>query len=91
MSSEVLGTFATITSLVFMAMGLPVQIFKINKAKSTNGISLFTQCTLFLTTMSWCVYSLKIANWYILIANAPGALFAFIILCQFWMYRKKME
>lgn len=87
MSTEALGVFATITSLFFMAMGLPAQIWKIYDAKSTKGISLFTQCTLFLTTLSWCVYSLKISNWYILVANAPGALFALIILVQFWIYR----
>ncbi|MFA6269944.1 MAG: SemiSWEET family transporter [Candidatus Paceibacterota bacterium] len=87
MSSEILGVIATITSLVFMGMGLPVQIYKIHEAKSTQGISLFTQLTLFLTTMSWCVYAFKISNLYILTANAPGAMFALVILYQFWVYR----
>ncbi len=83
------GVFATITSLAFMAMGMPVQIYKIYKAKSTKGLSLFERCTLLLTTLAWCEYSFSLPdkNWYILIANAPGAAFAFIILCQFWLYR----
>lgn len=86
MNPEILGTIAMITSLVFMAMGLPVQILKIYRAKSTEGVSLFMTCTLLATTMAWCVYSLKISNWYILVSNAPGALFAFVLLCQFWVY-----
>jgi len=92
LSPEVLGTFATVTSLIFMAMGLPVQAYKIYKAKSTKGVSLFERCTLLLTTLSWCVYAVyafQVTNRYILIANAPGAFFVCVILYQFWIYRPK--
>ncbi len=87
MNPEVLGVFATITSLAFMAMGLPTQIYKIYKAKSTEGVSLFERCTLLLTTVVWVWYGLTVRNQYIWIANAPGALCALIILWQFWIYR----
>lgn len=87
---SILGTIAVITSLVFMAMGLPIQIFKIYRAKTTDDVPLFTQCTLLLaTTTAWCVYALSIENWYILISNAPGVVFASIILLQFWLYHHR--
>mgnify|MGYP001590458357 FL=1 len=87
MSSQVLGVVACISSLLYMAFGLPIQIRKIYKEKTTAGLSLFMILTLFGTTTSWIVYSLTIRDKFILIANVPGAICALIILVQFWLYR----
>lgn len=89
MTTEVLGNIATIASLVFVAMGLPDQIRKIYRAKSTEGVSFKTQITLLVCNISWCAYGLKISNGYILIPNAAGTICVFIIVCQFWVYRRR--
>jgi len=88
---EILGTAAAITSLVYMGLGLPIQIKNIYKVKSTKGLSLFMICTLFATMMSWVIYAISITNWYIIVSNVPGALCAAVILFQFWLYRKPRE
>ncbi len=89
MSIEILGTTASVISLVYMALGLPAQIWKNFKSKSVQGLSLFMMIMLFLTTTSWVVYAWPLKNWYIIVSNVPGSVFALIILGQFLIYRDR--
>lgn len=91
MNPEVLGTIAAVLSVLYMALGLPFQINGIWKAKSTEGVSLFAMILLFAMTTVWSMYATVTQNWYIFVSNALGAVSSFVILCQFWIYRKKKE
>ena len=72
-----------------MMLGIPMQIRENYKRKSTEGLKLFMIITLLFTTISWVVYSWVTKNWFIFIANVPGAVCALIILIQFKIYRKR--
>lgn len=89
MNDQLLGGIATASSIFFAAIGLPAQIRKIYKSKSTDGLSLFTQITLLWMASSWAAYALAIKNWFILVSNIPGVVCAVILLVQFWIYRKR--
>ena len=87
MDAQILGTIACGSSLLYMVFGIPTQILKVYRRKSTDGLSLFMTCTLLATTTAWVIYSIPIKNYFIMIANVPGAIAALIILFQFWWYR----
>ena len=86
---DIVGWIATVITVVYTCLGLPVQIHKNYTNKSTAGISLFLMVMLFLTFSSWVVYGLVQSpqNWFIIGSNFPGSVCVVIILCQFWAYR----
>ena len=91
MDPQIIGTTATIITLLYTVLGLPTQIIKNNKLKSVNGISRFMSVMLLLTFTSWVIYAITKNDYYILISNLPGAICALIILFQFYWFRKQNE
>lgn len=87
--ADVLGCMAMMSSIVYLCFGLPVQIVKNYKRKSTEGLSLllivFCACTLILWSSYAWVKDPK--DWYILGSNVPGCIFSLALLFQFWSYR----
>ena len=82
------GWIAFTVTVVYTALGLPVQIRKNQRNRSTSGLSLFMSIALFCTFSSWVIYGLVKCpkDWYIVGSNAPGVACMVIILYQFWKY-----
>jgi uncharacterized protein with PQ loop repeat len=86
---DILGLFALIITVTYTGFGLPVQIYKNFRTRSTQGLSLSMVILMFCTFSSWTIYGLLNTppDWYIFLANLIGLLSATIILFQFWIYR----
>ena len=87
---DVVGWIAFLITLIYTSLGLPDQIRKNHKNRSTQGLSLPLYVMLLFTFSIWVVYgSLKSPpDWYIVGSNFPGALCVIIILYQFRIYHR---
>jgi uncharacterized protein with PQ loop repeat len=87
---DIIGWVATIITISYTGYGLPVQFLKNHRMKSTEGLSLSMIIMMFLTFLSWVIYAAMKSppDYYIMVCNFIGAVGAFLILIQFWMYRK---
>jgi uncharacterized protein with PQ loop repeat len=87
---DIMGWIATIITIAYTSYGLPVQFFRNYKKKSTEGLSLSMIIMMFLTFLSWVIYAAMKSppDRYIMVCNFIGAVGAFIILIQFWIYRE---
>ena len=85
---NVVGITASIISVIYTGLGMPVQIYKNYSSKSTSGLSLSMMILLFMTLISWVVYGILKNDWYIIIPNFIGSLSVTVIFIQFWLYRK---
>jgi len=90
---SLIGTIASATTIAYTCCGLPLQIRRIHREKSTAGLSPLMMAFAFLTLLSWVAYAaVKVPqDWFILVSNAPGALFALVILAQCVHYRRRKE
>ncbi len=85
---NIVGITASIISVIYTGLGMPVQIYKNYSSKSTAGLSLSMMILLFMTLISWVVYGILKSDWYIIIPNFIGSLSVTVIFIQFWLYRK---
>ncbi|MCF6766202.1 SWEET family sugar transporter [Thiotrichales bacterium 19S3-7] len=83
------GWIATTITIIYTMFGLPMQVRTNYKRKSTEGLSLLLFCFLFLTFLSWVIYGLLKADYFIVVPNGLGACFALIILGQIIIYSEK--
>ena len=86
---DILGWIACIITIIYTAFGLPVQIKKNYSIGSTEGLSLFLFCFLFLTFTSWVIYGFCKPDWFIVVPNGLGAVFAFVIVVQIIYYNSR--
>ena len=84
---NIIGWSAAVITLIYTALGLPMQVRKNMINKSTSGLSLFMTSLMFLTFSSWVVYSFLKQDWYIFVPNFVGAVGALILLAQFFIYQ----
>lgn len=89
--ADTLGFVALIITTIYTFLGLPSQILRNYKKKSTEGLSLFLIVMLSLTFCVWSLYSyFKVPrDYYILFSNSPGFFFSVVVLLQFWIYKKR--
>ena len=88
-TEHIFGVLATAITLAYTCIGLPAQVRKNAREKSTGGLSKFMYVLSFLTFSIWVVYGLVKAprDWFIIASNFPGAVFVASILYQFRAYR----
>lgn len=89
MNVELLGLIAAGITTIYTMFGVPSQVIKSYKRKSTEGLSFASIGTLFLGFVAWVLYALSMTemNYYILIPNALGALGNAVILLQMISYK----
>lgn len=85
---EIFGILATTASLGITCVGLPAQIIKNYKLKSTKGISLGLMAPAFISYTLWSLYGWTKPDIFLKVAQTPGTLLVGIILYQYWIYRK---
>jgi uncharacterized protein with PQ loop repeat len=85
---DLVGLVACIITTIYTAFGLPVQVLKNHREKSTAGLSLPMMSMAFCTFTSWVVYGFvkPIPDWYVIISNGPGVVCTALILVQFYLY-----
>ena len=85
---EIVGWTACVITTVYTALGLPTQVLKNHKQRSTAGLSLPMMSMSFCTFTSWVIYGLikPEPDWPVVISNSPGVLFIGLILVQFFVY-----
>lgn len=86
---DVIGILATIASLTIAVLGLPAQIIQNYRHKSCSGLAPSLICTAFCTYTLWCVYGWMKPDRFLAISQTPGCLFAFVLLVQLVIYRKR--
>jgi len=90
-SEQIVGWLAFGVTLIYTVLGLPLQIQKNRRNRSTAGLSLFMSVLLLCTFSVWVVYGMvkHPHDWYIVASNFPGALCVSVLLYQFWKYRNR--
>ena len=90
---EIFGWLAAIATIIYTCFGIPVQIHKNYKRKSTKGVSLLMVIFMSLPLLLWTIYAgLKTPkDFFIIGSNAPGFLCTLVLISQFWIYREKGE
>ena len=87
--NNIIGSIATIASLTVVFIGLPAQIFKNYKMKNTEGLAdslVYAAC---FTYTLWSLYGWTKPDLFIIIAQTPGTILAFILLFQVFYYKRK--
>lgn len=83
------GILAAVASLTIVMVGLPAQIIKNYWRKNCDGIApslIYSACC---TYTLWSVYGWTRPDWFLIVSQTPGCIFAFILLFQLFHYRKK--
>ena len=87
-----IGIIVAIMSLLVKVVGVPDQIKKNHKRKSTEGLSLTYYVMSFSTYFLWAVYGELKEDWPVFFAQGfLGCVATGIILWQFFLYRKKRD
>ena len=86
-----LGWLASIGSIVYLSIGLPCQVHKNFKSRSTKGVSLMLVIFMCVSIVLWLGYAWtkQPRDMFIFVSNLPGLLFSLILLCQFYVYRNR--
>lgn len=86
---EVVGLSAMIASLAIVFAGLPSQIYKNWKFKSTKGLSTGLIVAAVFTYTLWAIYGWMKPDYFLAIAQTPGSVMAIIIVIQIIYYRRR--
>lgn len=91
MNSQILGFIAAGITTIYTLIGVPSQVMKNYKRKSTEGLALLSVGILFVGFVVWVFYALSMeeVNYFILIPNALGAIGNAVILGQMTFYKSK--
>ena len=88
-SMSIIGILAAIASLTIIVLGIPAQIIKNYRRKSCDGLDpllIYSACVAYTL---WSLYGWTKPDWFLVVSQTPGCVLAFIILFQFFYYRKK--
>jgi uncharacterized protein with PQ loop repeat len=87
----VLGWLASFGTIAYLSVGVPFQIHKNFRNKSTKGFSLGLVIFMIVSIVLWMAYAWtkEPKDLFILGSNLPGLLFSLILLGQFYLYRKE--
>ena len=83
------GWFATTITVLLAGIGLGSQIHKNYKRSSTDGLSFPFFILSLLTWGAWAAYGWMKNDSFIAFAQSFGAIMAFIVLLQFFIYKNK--
>lgn len=83
-----LGYFAAGVSLLLIFVGFPKQILMNHQRKSCEGIDLTLVISAFAAYVTWSAYGWSVGDKFLMWSQTPGALLAFVLLVQFYLYRK---
>jgi uncharacterized protein with PQ loop repeat len=87
--NDMAGWAASIGSIVYLSLGLPLQIRQNYRNKSTRGLSLSLIVFMCVSISLWLAYAWtkQPKDWFIFASNFPGLVFSLVLLLQFAIYR----
>lgn len=83
----IFGILAMIASLVITTIGLPAQIIKNYRTKSTAALSLLLLTPVFCAYLLWSLYGWTKPDLFLAVAQTPGCILSVILLGQYVRYR----
>lgn len=83
----VVGASTIVVSVLVKIVGLPDQIRKNHKRRSTEGLSLYFFLLGFLSYVLWTIYGILKQDWVVMLGQGAGVITMGIITYQIWMYR----
>lgn len=86
----IVGVVTTIVSILVKVIGLPDQIRKNHKHKSTLGLSTPFFILGFISYALWTVYGILKQDWVLILGQGAGMLTMGIVTYQIYLYRKNM-
>jgi uncharacterized protein with PQ loop repeat len=88
-TNDILGWLASIGSIVYLSVGLPFQIHRNYRNKSTKGLSLPLVVFMCISIVLWLAYAWtkQPKDLFILASNIPGLLFSVVLLIQSFVYK----
>jgi uncharacterized protein with PQ loop repeat len=87
--ASIIGFLTTIVAILVKVIGLPDQIKKIYKRKSTEGISTIFFILAFISYFLWTTHGIFEKDNVLIIGQGVGMITTGIILAQIFTYRKK--
>jgi uncharacterized protein with PQ loop repeat len=85
---SIFGGLATMASLFIIIIGLPAQIIRNYRNKSTKGIAHSLIYAAAVTYTLWSIYAWTEPNIYLAVSQTPGAILSFVLLWQIIHYRE---
>lgn len=85
----IVGVLTALVSILVKILGLPDQIRKNHKRKSTEGLSVWFFFLGFVSYALWTLYGLLRQDWVVTIGQGVGMITMGIIAYQIWLYREK--
>lgn len=83
----ILGFMTAAVSILVKAIGLPDQIRKNHKRKSTQGLSVAFFALSFFAYLLWTIYGYAKGDWVVFYGQGFGMITMGIIAYQIWIYR----
>lgn len=80
-----------ILSLIVTGLGLTSQVRKNHERKTTEGLSFFYFFILAISYSFWTAYGLFVRDAVLIIPMSLGALMSWVVVGQFYLYRKRAE
>ena len=84
----ILGTLAVIASLTIVVIGLPHQIYKNYQRKSCEGLAPSLIISACFTYTLWGLYGWTKPDYFLIVAQTPGSILAFVLLFQLFYYNR---
>ena len=85
----IVGVLTTAVAIVVKIVGLPDQIRKNHKRKSTEGLSTWFFLLGFLSYFLWTLYGSLKGDWVLILGQGAGMITMGIIAYQIFIYRKQ--
>jgi len=83
-----LGSAATCALVAYTCIGVPAQLLTNRKRRSTEGLSPWMVLLSWIAFVLFTGYGAVKPDWFVVVANAPGAVLLFLMLLQFVAYRQ---
>lgn len=77
-----------ILSLIVTGLGLSSQVYKNYQRKSLEGLSFFYFFVLATSYSFWSAYGVLQKDWVLVIPMSLGMLISWLVVIQFWIYKK---
>ncbi len=88
---EIISVVTVALSLIVTGLGLTAQVRKNKERKSMEGLSSFYFFVLAISYSFWVVYGIVSSDWVIILPMTIGALMSWIVVSQFFIYKKHPE
>lgn len=85
---NILGIITVILSLVVTGLGLSSQVRKNIERRNMEGLSFFYFFILAISYSFWVIYGIVLHNWVIIFPMSLGAIMSWVVVVQFYIYRK---